>query len=108
MFAILLLILAGLIALFRSLSGDTGEITGIIGDNIGYLAGLLALGLLYLATLGGDYQGRRRDAIRHAATWLGIGLALIVGYTYREELRTVVYRVAGEVLPSTPEPQPLF
>ncbi|WP_072390905.1 TIGR02281 family clan AA aspartic protease [Hyphomicrobium sp. CS1GBMeth3] len=99
MLAVLLLILAGLIALFWSLSGDTGEITGIIGDNIGYLAGLLALGLLYLATLSGDYHGRKREAVRHAATWLGIALALIVAYTYREELRTVAYRVAGEVLP---------
>lgn len=99
MLLVLLAILAGLIALFWSLSGDTGEMTGLIGDNIGYIAGLLALALLYLATLGGDYHGRKRDAVRHAAVWIGIGLAAIVAYTYREELRTVVYRVAGEVLP---------
>ena len=99
MLAVLLVILAGLIALFWSLSGDGGEISGLIGDNIGYIAGLLALGLLYLALLSGDYHGRRRDAVRHAAAWLGIGLALIVGYTFRDELRTAFYRVAGEVLP---------
>lgn len=99
MLAVLLVILAGLIALFWSLSGDGGEVAGLIGDNIGYIAGLLALGLLYLAMLSGDYHGRKRDAVRHAAAWLGIGLALIVGYTYRDELRTVFYRVAGEVLP---------
>lgn len=99
MLAVLLAILVGLIALFWSLSGDTDQLTALIGDNAGYLIGLLALGGLYLMASTGDYRGRRRDAVRHAVIWLGIGLALIVGYTYREELRTVVYRVAGEVLP---------
>lgn len=99
MLAVLLAILVGLIALFWSLSGDTDQITTVIGDNAGYLIGLLALGGLYLMASTGDYRGRRGDAIRHAAIWVLIGLALIVGYTYREELRTVVYRVAGEVLP---------
>jgi len=100
MLAVLLVVLVGLIALFWTLSGGEGDrLTSILGDNIGYVIGLLALGLLYLMMLSGDYHGRRRDAVRHAATWLMIALALIVGYTYREELKTVVNRVAGEVLP---------
>jgi aspartyl protease family protein len=99
MLAVLLAILLGLIALFWSLSGDGDQLTRVISDNIGYVIGLVALGLLYLAMLSGDYHGRRRDALRHAATWLLIGLALIVGYTYRDELRSVLNRVAGEVLP---------
>jgi aspartyl protease family protein len=100
MLAVLLVILIGLVALFWTLSGGDGDrFASVLGDNIGYVVGLLALGLLYLAMLSGDYQGRRRDAVRHAATWLLVGLALIVGYTYREELKTVVNRVAGEVLP---------
>ncbi len=99
MLAVLLAVLAALVALFWSLNGDGSELTTILGDNIGYVLGLLALALLYLAFLSGDYHGRRRDAVRHAAMWMLIGLALVVGYTYREELRTVVNRVAGEVLP---------
>lgn len=59
----------------------------------------LALAALYLSTMSGDYQGKRREAVRHAATWIVIALGLIVAYTYREELKTVAYRVAGEVLP---------
>lgn len=99
MLAILLAILVGLVVLFWSLSGDTDRLAAIAGDNAGYIIGLLALGGLYLLFSSGDYQGRARDAVRHALTWIGIGAALIVGYTYREELKTVANRVAGEVLP---------
>lgn len=96
---VLLLILAGLVALFLSLDGGTGQLTALAGDNAGYLVGLLALAGLYLVFTMADYQGRRRDALRHAAVWLLIGLALVVAYTYRAELRTAVFRVASEVLP---------
>lgn len=99
MLAILFAVLVGLVVLFLSLSGDTDRLTAIAGDHAGYIIGLLALGGLYLVFSAGDYQGRARDAIRHALIWLAVGLALIIGYAYREELRTVAYRVAGEVLP---------
>ncbi len=99
MLAILVAILAGLVALFWSLNGDTDQLAAVAGDNIVYIIGGLALLALYLATVSGDYQGRKRDAVRHAATWTAIGLALVVLYTYREEFRSVFYRVAGEVLP---------
>ena len=99
MLAILLGVLAALVALFWALSGDTAHLTAVAGDNAGYLIGLLAVAGLYLFLSSGDYQGRARAALRHVTMWLGIGLALIVGYTYREEVRSVVVRVAGEVLP---------
>lgn len=99
MLAILIAILLGLVALYWSLSGDTDSFSALAGENAPYIVGALALAALYLLTLSGDYQGRRRDAVRHAATWIGIGLALVVAYTYREEVKTVAYRVAGEVLP---------
>jgi aspartyl protease family protein len=99
MLAILLLILVGLIALFWGLDGDPGAMATLAGDNIGYIVGALALLALYLAAVSGDYRGRRRVALRHAATWLAIGLALVVAYTYRAELGSIVNRVAGEVLP---------
>ncbi|HEX2842901.1 retropepsin-like aspartic protease family protein [Hyphomicrobium sp.] len=99
MLAILVAILAGLVVLFWSLDGDTDQLAAVAGDNAIYIIGALALLALYLATVSGDYQGRKRDAVRHLATWLAIGLALVVAYTYRAELKTIAYRVAGEVLP---------
>jgi aspartyl protease family protein len=99
MLAILIAILAGLVALYWALSGDTDSFAAAASDNAAYIVAGLALAALYLSTMSGDYQGKRREAVRHAATWIVIALGLIVAYTYREELKTVAYRVAGEVLP---------
>jgi aspartyl protease family protein len=99
MLAILLAVLVALVALFWALSGDTEHLTAVATDNAGYLIGLMGVAGLYLFLSSGDYQGRGRAALRHITIWLCIGLTLIVGYTYREELRSVVVRVAGEVLP---------
>jgi len=99
MLAVLIAILVGLIALFWGLSGDTDQLTAIVSDKAGYIIGIVALLGLYLMSASSDYQGRARDAIRHGAIWLAIGLLLIMAYTYRDEFRTVFYRVAGEVLP---------
>jgi aspartyl protease family protein len=99
MLAILIAILVSLLVLFWSLSGDAGQWTAIVGDNAAYIIGLVALLVLYFMATSGDYQGRAREAVRHAAVWLGIALALVVGYTYRAEIQSVAYRVAGEVLP---------
>jgi len=99
MLAVLLLILAGLVTLYFALSGDSGQVASLIGDNAPYIIGTLALAALYLTSLSGDYQGRWRTAVRHAAAWIAIAVAFVVVYTYRDELRGVVNRVAGEVLP---------
>lgn len=99
MLAILLILLAGLIALFWGLDGDTGAMASLANDNIGYIVGFVALLMLYLATMSGDYHGRRRVAVRHAITWIAIGLAFVVAYAYRAEIGSVLNRVAGEVLP---------
>jgi aspartyl protease family protein len=95
----LVLLLAALVALFLFLSGDASAFSDLGGDKIAYLVGGGALILLYLASLSADYRGRAGAAVRHASVWAGIGLGLVVAYTYRGELTAVVYRVAGEVLP---------
>ena len=95
----LVLLLGALVTLFLVLSGDASALSDLGGDKIAYLIGGGALMLLYLASLSGDYRGRAGAAVRHALAWLGIGLALVVAYTYRDELTAIGYRVAGEVLP---------
>ncbi len=99
MLGILLAILVALVALFWSLSGDTGDLSALSGGNLIYIIAGLALIALYLASIGSDYRGRARDAIRHVGIWGLLGLGLVVAYTYREELKGVATRVAGEVLP---------
>lgn len=45
------------------------------------------------------YQGRLRKALLDLMAWVGVALALIVGYSYRHDLTHLAYRVAGELLP---------
>jgi aspartyl protease family protein len=45
------------------------------------------------------FHGRFTQAITAALLWIAIGLALLVGYTYRFELREVADRVMAEVVP---------
>lgn len=63
---------------------------------------LLAL-LLWLSLLVGSavlhYRARPGSALRHAAIWIGIGLLLLIGYSYRDVLVDLRSRVLGELLP---------
>jgi aspartyl protease family protein len=45
------------------------------------------------------FRGRFTQAIGAALLWIAIGLALLVGYTYRYELRDVGDRVLAEIIP---------
>jgi aspartyl protease family protein len=45
------------------------------------------------------FRGRFTQALSAALLWIAIGLALLVGYTYRFELREVADRVMAEVIP---------
>src|SRR5262252_7737893 len=45
------------------------------------------------------FRGRLSQAVKAALLWIAIGLALLVGYTYRFELREVADRVMAEVIP---------
>lgn len=88
-------ILIFLVAIFTFLSSGAGWENG----KIVYAILFGALALLIAVSISGDYRGRRLAALRHVAIWGLVFLGLIAGYSYRGELRSVVYRVAGEVLP---------
>ena len=45
------------------------------------------------------FCGRFTQALSAALLWIAIGLALLVGYTYRFELREVADRVMAEIIP---------
>ncbi|MDP6345312.1 MAG: TIGR02281 family clan AA aspartic protease [Alphaproteobacteria bacterium] len=63
---------------------------------------LIYLLLLFVLISGGFFGARRLNigkAARYAAIWLGIGLVLMLGYSYRQELQTIGQRLLGEVVP---------
>ena len=59
--------------------------------------------LLLVAVIGGAAiaHGRfqARQALRHAAIWVGLGAVLLLGYSFRTEFQAMGERLTGELLP---------
>ena len=94
--ALTLLVIAGLALLLRS---DAGSIAGF--DPSDFAIGVAGVALLIFlgSSLAGSYRGRAGQAVRDLLTWSGMGLLLVAGYSYREELFSFGHRVVGELLP---------
>src|SRR6476660_6802209 len=86
--------LAALIA-----SSDQDAITNLLRHDVGGLA----LKIVLVVFLGGLvltlFRERLSKAIEAALFWAVIGLLLVVGYSYRFELREVADRVIAELVP---------
>lgn len=63
--------------------------------------------MLLLAALGAGFLFRSairlRETLKHAAIWVVVALALLVGYSFRDTLTAVKDRVAGELFPQSGE-----
>mgnify|MGYP001301460711 CR=1 FL=1 len=68
-------------------------------NELGALAAALALAVIILPALVGSYRGRFGSALRDLFSWALIGVVLIAGYSYREELGRIAFRIAGEFSP---------
>jgi len=96
------------IALMLLPSGGAG-VMGVLDEEGGFWTGNMhelaalaaALALLVIVVPGalGAYRGRVGGAIRDLLSWTAIGVVLIAGYSYREELGRIAYRLAGELSP---------
>lgn len=91
-----LLVVAGLAVASQHESGPLGSLE--TGDLVRLLMGA-ALLFLVGGPLLARYQGRIPTAIRDFLVWAVIGLALVAGYAYRDELRPIAERVVGELSP---------
>jgi len=63
------------------------------------LAATLALLVIVLPAVFGGYKGRVGGAIRDLLSWTALGLILVAGYSYRDELGRIAFRIAGELSP---------
>lgn len=63
------------------------------------LAAALALLVIVLPAVFGGYKGRLGGAIRDLLSWSALGLVLVAGYSYRDELGRIAFRIAGELSP---------
>jgi aspartyl protease family protein len=57
------------------------------------------LAVIVLPAVIGAYRGRVGGALRDLLSWVAIGIVLLAGYSYRDELGRIAYRIAGELSP---------
>jgi|LNFM01.1.fsa_nt_gb aspartyl protease family protein len=79
-------------------AGPDGLARGDMHELAALLAAL-ALLVIVVPSLFGAYRGRVGGAIRDVVSWSAIGLILVAGYSYREELGQIAFRIAGELSP---------
>jgi aspartyl protease family protein len=60
------------------------------------------LAVLLLASLVLGWRGSASQAVRYAAIWLALGFALVLGYSYRNDVNAIWQRVTGELNPAMP------
>jgi len=94
-----LVAVAALIGWLASEYGDRFEWEND-GPRLGYVLLLIVLVLSSLALR----RARIAGALKSLLAWAAIGLVVVIGYSYRAELKAVWYRVAGELDTSRPVP----
>jgi aspartyl protease family protein len=95
--ALLLLVVAGLVLVLRA---DTGQIAGFDPSELAILVAGVALLIFLGSAIAGSYRGRAGQAARDLLAWVVVALALVAGYSFREELMVLGHRVVGELLPA--------
>jgi aspartyl protease family protein len=104
------LLLVAALAFGVFLLGSDGSVTrvllrvedGLLTADVQELAALaaaLALLVIVLPAVFGGYKGRAGGAIRDLFSWTALGLVLVAGYSYRDELGRIAFRIAGELSP---------
>jgi aspartyl protease family protein len=94
--ALTLLVIAGLALLLRA---DAGSIAGFDPSDFAIGVASLAMVIFLGSSIAGSYRGRAGQAVRDLLTWVTVALLLVAGYSYRDEILSLGYRVAGELLP---------
>ncbi|MEL6298837.1 MAG: TIGR02281 family clan AA aspartic protease [Pseudomonadota bacterium] len=94
--SILMLVVAAVAALAL---GNEGTLAGANGYVIASVAASLALLFYFAGGIASEYGGRWLSAGRDLMIWAGLGLALVLGYSFRDDLAPIYYRVAGELAP---------
>ena len=96
---LVLLIVAGAVLVLRH---DAGTIAGFDNAVVASVVAALALLIFLGGSMFSGYRGRFTGAVRDALTWGVMALALIAGYSYRDQIMPVAQRIAGELLPGMP------
>jgi aspartyl protease family protein len=94
---VLLLVVAVLVA-----RGQEGFIAGMDEGDVAALIIAAALLLFVGTTVFALFRDRLSQGLLSALAWIGVGLLLAIGYSYRTELRDVGDRVLTQLVPGRP------
>lgn len=98
---ILVIVLVLVTALIVWVSGGS---LGALGDQgAAALTGNALILVLLLSSLVLGWRGTASQALRHMFIWLAVGLGLVLAFSYRNDLKPLWVRVAGEVNPALPQ-----
>lgn len=84
-------LVAALAVAFPEIPGDDGDPARMV-ERLVILAVVASAAIVY-------WRARPGLALAGAATWIGIGLALLVGYSFRDEAAALGRRLLGELVP---------
>jgi aspartyl protease family protein len=97
---LLLLLLVGLvIAILVVLANQGGTVGPLSTEDFSSLAYKIALLVFVSGTVLTVFRDRFTHAVTTALIWIAVGLLLVVGYSYRFELRDIGDRVLAELVP---------
>jgi aspartyl protease family protein len=99
---ILVAILVVLVVLLLAVNHDNDLVARLTSGDFSSLIINIVLAIFVGATVLTLYRDRLSKALEAALFWVMIGIVLLVGYTYRGELRGVADRVLAEIVPSWP------
>lgn len=97
----LVVVLIAVTVLIVWVAGGVPAVLGMAGSEPTFATQLVWLVLLISVVVLG-WRGSASQAVRYFLIWLAIGFALVLGYSYRNDVKAVFQRVGGEVNPALP------
>ena len=98
----LLLVGALLLVAFEAFQVEP-RLRGLLsGDEAPRALAALAFSMLVGASVIAAFRGRILAALGSAMIWVGLGLVLLVGHAYRDEIRAIGERVWADLMPGRP------
>lgn len=98
---VLVALLVAVTALIIWVAGGAGPVFSAAGGSPALLYNLVLLGLV-LTSVVLRWRGSISEALQYSLIWAALFAALIVGYSYRDDFKSVWQRVAGELSPASP------
>lgn len=96
---VLVALLVAVTALILWVSGGASNLFAAAGDSPGLLFNLTLL-VVVLTSVVLRWRGSISEALSYGLIWVAVFLALIVGYSYRDDFKGIWQRIAGEVNPA--------